>query len=120
MTVEKTVWKIEMAYTNTYRFARISARKVRLVVDTIRGKGIEDARTSLQFSKKRAAVFVKKSLEAAIANADQAEVDVRRLYVSEARVDEGPVMKRFQPKDRGRANPILKRMSHIVVAVDER
>ncbi len=109
-----------MAYSSIYRFARISARKARLVIDSIRGRSVDDARVSLQFSKKRAAVLVLKTLDAAIANADQAEVDVRRLVITEARVDEGPTMKRIQPKDRGRAHQILKRSSHIIVAVDER
>ena len=109
-----------MAYTSTFRFARISARKARLVADMIRNKPVDKALTALQFSKKRAAVMVKKALQSAIANADQAEADVRSLVVSEVRVDEGPTMKRFQPTDRGRAFQILKRTSHIVVAVDEK
>ena len=108
-----------MPYTNVHRTARISPTKVRLVVDLIRGKHVEDALTDLSFSKKRAAVFVKNALDAAIANADQDEADVRRLVVTDARVDSGPTIKRFQPKDRGRAHPILKRTSHITVTVDE-
>ncbi|MEX0742221.1 MAG: 50S ribosomal protein L22 [Phycisphaeraceae bacterium] len=110
-----------MAYTNTYRFARISSRKARLVVDMIRGKSWAEARTLLRFSKKRAAVMVLKALDAAAANAEnEGELDRRALQVTEARVDEGPTMKRWQPKDRGRAFPIFKRTSHIVVSVDER
>ena len=109
-----------MPYKNVHRVARISPTKVRPVVDMIRGKRIDDAVTTLQLCKKRGAVFVKAALLAAKANADQAEADVRRLYVSDARVDQGPTIKRFQPKDRGRAFPILKRTSHITVAVDER
>ena len=62
----------------------------------------------------------KAGLTSAIANANEKEADVEKLFVAEARVDDGPVMKRFQPKDRGRAHPILKRTSHIVVAVAER
>jgi large subunit ribosomal protein L22 len=109
-----------MAYTNTHRFARISPRKARLVVDMIRGRGYQDALNQLSFCKNRGAVLVRKALEAAAANADQAEADLRNLYVCEARVDAGPTMRRFQPKDRGRAHPINKRTSHIHVAVDER
>jgi large subunit ribosomal protein L22 len=109
-----------MAYTATYRFARISPRKARLVIDLIRDRSYEDALTQLQFSKKRAAMMVRKALESAYANADQAEADTRALYVSEAFVNEGPTMKRFQPKDRGRAHPIMKRTCHIHVGVDER
>ena len=109
-----------MAYESTHRFARISPQKARLVTDMIRGKNIDDALTVLSFSKNRGAVLVIKVLQAAIANADQAEADLRRLVVSDARVDGGPTMKRWQPKDRGRAHPIQKKTSHIFVAVDER
>lgn len=112
-----------MAHKSTYKFAKCSARKARLIADMIRDKSVDEALTALQFNKKRAAVMVGKALNAAIANADydeNANVDVRRLYVSEARVDEGPTAKRFQPKDRGRAHPILKRTCHIVVSVDQR
>jgi len=109
-----------MAYTNLHRMARISPKKARLVVDLIRGMDVDQALITLELSKKRAAVFIRKGLEAAIANADQAEADVRTLYVSDARVDEGPTIKRFQPKDRGRAHPIMKRTSHITISVDNR
>lgn len=109
--------KQAMPYTNTHRSARISPQKARLVVDLVRGKSVEAAMTELQISKKRAAVFVKNALAAAVANADQAEADVRSLKVVEARVDAGPTMKRFQPKDRGRAHPIMKRTSHITIGV---
>jgi len=67
--------------------------------------------------------MVRKTLDAAIANAEEitdGAVDVRRLIVTEARVDEGPTIKRWQPKDRGRAHPINKRTSHIHVSVDEK
>jgi len=107
-----------MAYSNIHRGARIAPRKVQLVVDLIRGKRIEEADTILRLSKKRAAVYVRQALTAARANADRAEADVRKLVVVDARVDTGPTMKRFQPKDRGRAHQILKRTSHITVAVD--
>ena len=109
-----------MAYHNTHYGARISPTKVRPVVDLIRGKKVDQALSILELSKRRAAVFIRQALRAAVANADQAEVDVRRLVVADARVDSGPVIKRWQPKDRGRAHPIKKRTSHITVAVDER
>jgi large subunit ribosomal protein L22 len=108
-----------MPYTNIHRGARISPRKARLVTDLIRGKSVAEALTLLEVSKKRAAVLVRSALLAAQNNADQAEVNLRRLIVSDARVDAGPTMKRFQPKDRGRAHQILKRTSHITVSVDE-
>jgi large subunit ribosomal protein L22 len=97
----------------------MSARKVRLIVDLIRGRDVQDALNILKFTPNRAAPMISKVLTSAIANANEAEANVERLFVSEARVDEGPTMKRFRPKDRGRAHPILKRTSHIVVAVDE-
>jgi len=110
-----------MPYTNTHRGARISPRKARLVIDLIRGKKYEEADTILRFSKKRAAVLVRAALTAAYYNAEQDEnVDTRRLYVSKCHVDAGPTMKRFQPKDRGRAHEILKRTSIITVTVDEK
>ncbi len=107
-----------MPYSNTHKNARISPKKVKLVVDMIRGKPLGQALSMLEQSKKRAAVMVKASLLAARANADQAEADVRKLIVSDARVDKGVVLKRIQPKDRGRGFAILKRCSHITVAVD--
>jgi large subunit ribosomal protein L22 len=108
-----------MAYTNIHRSARISPTKARLVANMIRGKTVAQAMTILDFSKQRAAVLIKNALRAATGNADQVgEVDARRLVVTEARVDSGPTMKRWQPKDRGRAHPILKRTSHITVSVD--
>ena len=109
-----------MPYTNVHRRARISPTKARLVADMIRGKKVEEAMSALTLSKKRAAVLIQTALKAAVANADQKEADVRRLVVTDARVDEGPTMKRWQPKDRGRAHPIHKRTSHITVTVDEK
>ncbi len=108
-----------MPYTNVHRMARISPTKVRLVTDMIRGKAVDRALADLTMSKKRAAVFVRNALNSAVSNADQAEVDIRNLIVVDARVDSGPTMKRWQPKDRGRAHPIHKRTSHITVTVSE-
>ena len=109
-----------MPYTNTHRMARISPKKARLVADLVRGMPVDRALTTLEMSKKRAAVFLLRGLDAAVANADQDEANVRDLYVSQVFVNEGPTIKRFQPKDRGRAHPILKRTSHITISVDER
>jgi len=96
----------------------MSPTKVRPVIQMILGKRIDEAFAILQVSKRRGAVFVRQALLAAQANADQAEVDPRKLKVTDARVDSGPTMKRFQPKDRGRAHQILKRTCHITVGVD--
>jgi large subunit ribosomal protein L22 len=107
-------------FVSIYKFHRGSPRKARLLADLIRGKRVEEALNFLSFTPKRAAVDVKKALNAAIADAEQAEADVTSLVVAVSTVNEGPVMKRFQPKDRGRAHPILKRMSHITVGVEEK
>lgn len=108
-----------MSYPATHRFARIAPRKARLVADMIRGMPADEAMVALQFSKKRAAWYYKAILKSAIANADEKDADLSRLVVSESRVDEGPTIKRFQPKDRGRAHPIMKRTSHLHVILDE-
>jgi large subunit ribosomal protein L22 len=89
------------------------------VIDMIRGKDVQDALNLLKFSPRRAAGMISKTLSSAVASANEAEANVESLRVIEARVDEGPRMKRIQPKDRGRAHPILKRFSHITVVVDE-
>ena len=108
-----------MPWKSSHRFARISPRKVRLVVDMIRGCDVQEALNILKFSPHRAAGMISKVLTSAVANANEDEADVESLLVSEARVDEGPRMKRHRPKDRGRAHPIAKRFSHIIVVVDQ-
>lgn len=111
-----------MPYTNVHRVARISPTKARPVMDLIRNKKVDEALTILDISKKRAAVMIHLALKAAIENAREVgeltNEEMRRLRVVDARVDSGPTMKRFQPKDRGRAHPILKRTSHLTVGVD--
>jgi large subunit ribosomal protein L22 len=86
----------------------------------VRGRPVDEALNILAFTPKRAAVNIKKALSAAIADAEQAEADVTALYIAESRCDAAPQIKRFQPKDRGRAHPILKRSSHITISVQER
>ncbi|MBC8519110.1 MAG: 50S ribosomal protein L22 [Gammaproteobacteria bacterium] len=103
------------------RNAKISAQKVRLVVDQIRGLPVENAVDLLRFSNKKAAHIVGKILNSAIANAEHNEgADIDELKVSTAFVDEGPTYKRIQPRAKGRANRILKRTSHISVSVSDR
>ncbi len=109
-----------MPYEAKHRFARIAPRKARLVMDLIRGRDVEDALSMLRFSKKRAAMLIDKVVRSAVANATEQEADTDTLYVSECRVDPGPIIKRFQPKDRGKAYSIHKKMSHLVVKLDER
>ena len=108
-----------MAYTASHRFARIAPRKARLVADMVRGLPVDQALTSLEFSKRRGAWYLKSVLKSAIANAEESDADVANLVVSRSWVDEGPTIKRFQPKDRGRAHPINKRTSHLHVEVAE-
>jgi large subunit ribosomal protein L22 len=98
-------------------FHRGSPRKVGLIVDMIRGKKYETALNLVTFTPRRAAVDVKTALQAALADAEAANADLSKLVVVESSADDGPRMKRFQPKDRGRAHRILKRMTHIKVSL---
>jgi large subunit ribosomal protein L22 len=107
-------------WSATHRFARISPYKARLVMGLVRGKMCAEAIEQLRFNTQRSARLIRDVLRSAMVNADEAEADVRRLYVSDGRVDGGPLYKRWQPKDRGRAHPILKRTSHIRITVAER
>jgi large subunit ribosomal protein L22 len=109
-----------MAYSAKHRFARIAPRKARLVMDLIRGRQVNDALAVLRFNKKRAAVMIDKVLRSAIANATEQEATADDLYVSACWVDPGPIIKRFQPKDRGKAYAIQKKTSHLVVEVNEK
>ncbi len=103
------------------RFLRTSPRKVRLVVDQIRGKEVESALNILKFTPKRAAAIVTKVLRTAIANAENTQsVDVDRLYVKRVTVDGGGMWKRFMPRAQGRASRIRKRLSHVTIVIDER
>jgi len=108
----------KMAWNATHKFARMSARKMRLVADMVRGRDVQDALNILKFSPNRASGMISKVIKSAVASANEGEADVDTLIVKEIRIDEGPVMKRFRPKDRGRAYNILKRTSHISVVVD--
>jgi large subunit ribosomal protein L22 len=107
----------------TYRGARISPFKARPVVDLVRGKPIDKALKLLEFEPRRAAPMVRKVLKSALANAgNDMGVKLHRLVVVEARVDGGPLLsgrRRFRPRAMGRAFPIMKRTSHIRVALAE-
>lgn len=104
-----------------HRNARISAQKSRLVADQIRGLPVDKALNILSFSTKKASVLVKKVLESAIANAEHNEgADIDELFIASIFVDEGPTMKRFRARAKGRGMQILKRTSHITVTVAER
>jgi large subunit ribosomal protein L22 len=109
-----------MAFKAIHRYARIAPRKARLILDLIRGRQVDDALALLKFSKKRAAVLVDKVVRSAVANAGEQEAETGNLYVKEAWADPGPTMKRFMPKDRGKAYNIMKRTSHLVVTLEEK
>ncbi|MCX8048759.1 MAG: 50S ribosomal protein L22 [Methylohalobius sp.] len=102
------------------RHARVSAQKCRLVADQVRDLPVGKALNILQFSNKKSAALIKKVLESAIANAEHNEgLDIDELRVSTVQIDEGPTMKRFSARAKGRASRILKRTCHITVKVSE-
>ena len=100
-----------------WRRARMSASKVRLVIDLIRGKQVDQALATLANSPRKAARMIEKVLKSAIANAEQKGLDPEELIVKRAYVDEGPTMKRVKPRAMGRANVIRRRTCHITVVV---
>ena len=104
------------------RYIRVSPQKARLVVDMIRGKQAGAAITTLRTVNKRIAPTVEKVLQSAIANAQNRneDLDVDKLFISEAYVHDGPRMKRVRPAPMGRAYRYQRRMSHIVIKVTEK
>ncbi|MBI2956834.1 MAG: 50S ribosomal protein L22 [Acidobacteria bacterium] len=104
------------------RYVRLSPQKARLVVDLIRGRQVGAALSTLHFTKKRAAHEIEKVLRSAIANAEQKSetVDVDRLYVNRAVINEGPRWKRMRPAPYGRAYTYQRRTCHIEIGVGER
>lgn len=103
------------------RYIRISPRKVRIVIDLIRGKQIGEAFAILKYTPKVASEVVEKVLKSAVANAEHNfSMDVDKLYVAAAYVDQGPTLKRIHPRSRGQAFSILKRSSHVTVVVKEK
>ena len=107
------------------RSTRQSPYKMRLVIDEIRGRPVNDALAYLAFSKKHAAKQIEKVLRSAVANAeyrtrDDNGVDVDALYVKRAVINEGTKLKRFTPAAMGRATPVIKRTSHVEIVVAER
>jgi len=118
----QAVKAVEPAARAEARYIRMSAQKARLVVDLIRGQQAGKAITILRSTNKRIAPMVEKVLRSAIANAENKnnDIDVDRLFVSEAYVNEGPRMKRIRPAPMCRAYRYQRRISHIVVAVSEK
>jgi len=110
-------------YTAKHRYARIAQRKARFVADMIRGRFANEALEILEFSPRRAAAFYLKVLRSAIANASQdPDVNLNRLYVSDCRADDGPMLNnrlRYRPGPQGRAMPFAKKTSHLTVKVRE-
>jgi len=93
---------------------------MRLVIDQIRGRGVEDALNVLKFIPKRSAGLVAKTLRTALANAENTQsVDVDRLFIKQAKVDEAGMWKRFTSRAQGRATRVRKRLSHVTIVVDE-
>ena len=105
----------------TAKYIRIAPRKVRIVMNLVRGKSVTDALAILKFTPKVGADAVEKALNSAIANAENNfDMDMDRLFISSAFVDQGPTLKRIHPRSRGQAFKILKHTSHITVAVNEK
>ena len=105
----------------TAKYIRIAPRKVRIVMNLVRGKSVGDALAILKFTPKVGADAVEKVLRSAVANAENnVDMDVDRLFISSAFVDQGPTLKRIHPRSRGQAFKILKHTSHITVAVNEK
>ena len=102
------------------RYIRISSRKVRIVINLIRGKQVNEALAILKFTPKAAAPVVEKLLKSAIANAEYKGLNKDDLYVAEIFADQGPTLKRMMPRAKGSGALILKRSSHITVVLDEK
>ena len=109
-----------MEATAITRYLRISPRKLRLVIDTIRYKPVPNAFAILHNLKKKGSEMVAKTLKSAEANAKVKKMDENRLYVQEIKADGGPSLKRYMPRSMGRADVILKRMSHLTVVLGEK
>src|SRR5215475_15332749 len=115
-----------MEFTAKARFTRVSPQKARLVLDLIKGRRVEDALTTLSFTKKRIAPVIFQLLRSAVENANYLsqekgmDVDLDRLYVKHAIANEGPRMKRIRPAPMGRAFRYQRRLAHIVISVAER
>ena len=102
------------------RFMRISPRKVRLIMDQLRGRRVEEALNMLTFAPQKGARILRKLIASAVANAENnMNMDVDKLYIKRMFADEGPTLKRFRPRAMGRATRVRKRTSHLTVVLDE-
>ncbi len=108
------------------RFARVSARKARLVADLVRGKDVSEAIEALSFTNKKSAPMIRKVVESALANAEvlakraNEDLDIDDLFIQTIYVDAGPTLRRFRPRAQGRATRILKQTAHITVQLATR
>ena len=103
------------------KYIRIPPRKVRLIMNEIRGKKVGEALNAVSFAPQKGAFILKKLISSAVANAENNfDMDVDKLYIKELYADEGPTLKRFRPRAMGRATRIRKRTSHLTVILDER
>ena len=102
------------------RYVRVSPQKVRVIMDEVRGRRVQEALNQLSFSPQRGAQLLRKLINSAVANAEEnASIDVDTLYIKRVFADEGPTLKRFRPRAMGRATRIRKRTSHLTVILDE-
>ena len=103
------------------KYLRVSAQKTRLVADAVRGKKVDEALIWLRFTPKKGGRLIAKVLRSAMANAGNNHAsDLEKLYIKAITIDQGPRLKRFQPRAMGRAFKILKPSSHITVVLDEK
>lgn len=109
-----------MNYTAIYRYADVSARKLRPFATLIRGKAADEALELLKYLPNKSARLLEQTLKSALGNAeDKGARDIEDLVVAEARIDGGPIMKRIMPRARGTAYPIKRRYAHIIIAVSD-
>ena len=102
------------------KYVRVSPRKIRLIMDQVRGRKVGEALQHLAFSPQKGAFLLKKLIDSAVANAQEnANLDVDGLYIKRVFADEGPTLKRFRPRAMGRATRIRKRSAHMTVILDE-
>lgn len=99
---------------------RISARKMRVLADMVRGMPVEQALTALAFQPRAGAPILKKVIDSAVANADQRKMDIDKLVVADVQIDKAGVLRRFLPRAHGRATPFRKQLAHVHVALVER
>jgi large subunit ribosomal protein L22 len=110
-----------MAFEVKLRHLKISPRKVRLIADMIRGKKIDEAQAILGFVVKKGGDPILKLLNSAVANVkNSGKKEIADLFISKITVDEGPIAKRIMPRAKGRGDRIMKRSSHVTLALDER